>query len=706
MANASLGSTQPDNEEDEKVGPLNRLSHLTEGKYGLLLVIFIYFLISVLFLLGLLLSSGDAAQQDWSIPITNSAAQNNLNSLLYVWQYNGFGGISVGRWGFPYFTIINAVFAPLGFVGGAEIKLLAVVLVALGGISSYLLARSLGLRFFSSFIVGLFFMTTPIMFDWLMFGWFYYIIAYDLLPIIILVTKRYLETKQIRYALIAGLILSIAMSTPATLLIYPTLMLVFVLFESKKDKKVMIRGLVCILVSVFIWMITSLSFFVSYLNTISFYQGNFFNVIVAQFHHFSNIANVIRLWGSTFNYQFETYYPGILIIFSFVPIIIAMIEVAIRHRDRRILFALAAYSFVFLSYIAYANLHFLVYDIPFGSIFIGLSILLVPGALGLALLIGYAIEDIPGAVSKSLSRLGKSIRRSTVNKIISLIVLLLVVLAGLSWWTGQTSGWTYSGPPTKLNLYSTPSSYTEWADAVSANDSYLALYVPYSGNAQVSNSTYFSGSFEGVNGGIFTQVNGLPYVSQTETNTLLNDLVNNNSQVGPKWGSYSIKYIVIYTNIETSYNLSLIISRLSTEQGLVKTYDHDDVIVFENTNASPIVYTSNQNLTMNISYHDPTDYVMSANSTTSSFFLVLNQAYSSDWTVSINGIDVPVDHIQTDNGCNGWYINETGKMTIAISYSVQPTYLLSFTVSAISVVVVLSLILVMSVMVYRNKKGK
>ncbi len=282
----------------------------------------------------------------------------------------------------------------------------------------------------------------------------------------------------------------------------------------------------------------------------------------------------------------------------------------IRHRDRRILFALAAYCFIFLSYIAYANLHFLVYNVPFGSIFIGLSILLVPGALGLALLIGYATEDIPKAVSRSLSKFGKSIRKSTINKMISLIVLVLVVLAGLSWWTEQTSGWTYSGPPTKLNLYDAPSSYTEWADAVSANDSYLSLYVPFLGNdAQVSNSTYFSGMFEGVNSGIFTQVNSLPYVSQNETNLLLNDLVNNNSEVGPKWGADSIKYIVIYTNIKTSYNLSLIISRLSSEQGLVEAYDHDGVVVFDNTNASPIIYTSNQNVTMDLSYHDPTDYV-------------------------------------------------------------------------------------------------
>ena len=98
--------------------------------------------------------------------------------------------------GFPSFPLLNAALAPLGFVGGAEIKLLSVFLVAISGITAYLLSRSLGLGFFSSFLAGLFFMTTAVVFDWLMFGWIYYLIAYALLPLMILVTKKILRDKR------------------------------------------------------------------------------------------------------------------------------------------------------------------------------------------------------------------------------------------------------------------------------------------------------------------------------------------------------------------------------------------------------------------------------------------------------------------------------------------------------------------------------
>ena len=116
-----------------------------------------YFAISVFFLFGLITSRGDAAQGDWGIPLTVNAALNNLHSIFSVWSYNGFGNVIGGYYSFPFLPILNAVFAPLGFVGGAEVKVLSILLVALAGITMYLLARSFGLGLLSSFLSGLFF---------------------------------------------------------------------------------------------------------------------------------------------------------------------------------------------------------------------------------------------------------------------------------------------------------------------------------------------------------------------------------------------------------------------------------------------------------------------------------------------------------------------------------------------------------------------
>ena len=100
-----------------------------------------YVIVSVFFLFGLIINNGNAAQADWNIPLTASAAIGDFHSLLFVWSYNGFGGVSGGCFGFPFFPLLNAALAPLGFVGGAEIKLLSVFLVAISGITAYLLSR-------------------------------------------------------------------------------------------------------------------------------------------------------------------------------------------------------------------------------------------------------------------------------------------------------------------------------------------------------------------------------------------------------------------------------------------------------------------------------------------------------------------------------------------------------------------------------------
>lgn len=316
--------------------------HAFVGKkiHEFFIVVSAYVGLSIFFLFGLINSRGDVAQADWGIPITTSGAVNNAHSFFFVWSFNGFGGPASGRWAFPFFPLLNAALAPFGFVGGNEVKLLSICLVALAGITAYLLARSFNLGFSSSFLCGLFFMTTAVVFNWLMFGWVYYLIAYDLLPLMILTTKKFLETNDLRYALINGIILSIAMEQPTFILIYPLFGFIFVILESRFNLKTILKGLLLTVISLSIWLLTALSFFASYNNpaTLSFYQGDYFNVILAQFGHFSSLINPIRLWGSTFNYQFETYFPKELTLLSFVPIFLAVIGLLLRPRDRRVLF--------------------------------------------------------------------------------------------------------------------------------------------------------------------------------------------------------------------------------------------------------------------------------------------------------------------------------------------------------------------------------
>ncbi len=256
----------------------------------------------------------------------------------------------------------------------------------------------------------------------------------------------------------------------------------------------------------------------------------------------------------------------------------------------------------------------------------------------------------------------------------------------------------------KLNLYSIPNGYKAWSNVVKADDDYFVLYVPF-GNDQIMNTSYFSQPYEGVNDAIFVLINNLPYISISNTTLLLNELVNGDSQVGESWGSLSIKYIVVYTNVLSPYNMTELLNLLSRQNGIVEVANMTDVVVYQNEWAKPIVYANSLNATTEITYHDPTTYKVQANST-SPYFLVLNQIYSTGWTASVNGTKLTT-HIEDSNDFNSWYINYTGNMTIDIYYEPQTTYIASIIISIIVIMLItLYLILTTAIKVRQNKKMK
>ena len=133
--------------------------------------------------------------------------------------------------------------------------------------------------------------------------------------------------------------------------------------------------------------------------------------LMANIENFSSLINPIRLWGSTYNYQFETYFPKELILLSFLPLLVAAMGLLLRPHDRRVLFCSFAYLFVFIPYQVYINLHYLVFNLPYGSIFEAPSIFLVPASLGLALLIGFTNQTISGAFTRFNNTIHKDVVR-------------------------------------------------------------------------------------------------------------------------------------------------------------------------------------------------------------------------------------------------------------------------------------------------------
>jgi hypothetical protein len=118
----------------------------------------------------------------------------------------------------------------------------------------------------------------------------------------------------------------------------------------------------------------------------------------------------------------------------------------------------------------------------------------------------------------------------------------------------------------------------------------------------------------------------------------------------------------------------------------------------------PIVYANSSNATMEITYHDPSMYKVQATSS-SPYFLVLNQIYAAGWTASVNGTKL-ANHIKDSNGFNSWYINSTGNMTIDVYYEPQTTYIAALTVSIVVILSVSLYIILATVIKVRRNQAK
>jgi hypothetical protein len=649
---------------------------------ALLLAGLAYSGISIFLLWSVITSRGDVTGQDWNIPITASAANSDFHQFLYVWQYNGFGGQpKPPRFGFPFLYLVQTVLAPLGFVGGNEIKVLSVFLVALGGVTTYVLAQSFRMKTVPSFVAGLFYMTTPILFNWLIFGSIFYIIGYDLLPFSIFLTKKFLDTNNFRYALVNGLVLAVVLYEPTLILIYPTLSFIFVLFECRAKLKAIIRGLGFILVSILVWVLSALTFFVSYNNggTLSFYQGEFLSATVTQFLNLTAIINPMRFWGGTFNKQFETFFPQSLVLFSFLPLVVGFLALLFRPRKRQVLFFSVAYIFVFAAFEISLNLPLFVTSFRYGAVFEAPSIFLVPASLGLSLLIGTTTESASQYCIKLLHTRVRGIAKiATVVAIVSVIII-----AGFPWWTGQLTGDPGPVGASRLNLYEIPQDYYSWTSATTTNGQHFVLYLPLQNNIQINNTQFFSNTYQGVNRAILTDINDLPYVSVQNSTLLLNDLLNGDRQFAITCGFLGIGYIVVVTNAIAQDNGVDLTQRLSQQNGLVKVLSYPDVIVFEDMYATAVVYGFGGDVHTQITYQDPTSYKLISNSTTS-FYLVLDQSFANGWTATVDGIQIPsTDHIDTPDGLNSWFINQSGKLNIVLYYQPQTEYFASFVFSIV-----------------------
>lgn len=88
-----------------------------------------------------------------------------------------------------------------------------------------------------------------------------------------------------------------------------------------------------------------------------------------------------------------------------------------------------------------------------------------------------------------------------------------------------------------------------------------------------------------------------------------------------------------------------------------------------------------------------------------SFLLVLNQAYDSNWVLYVN--DIPaVDHLKVQGYANGWIVDTTGQVKLRIEYSRQQIVAVATLSSLVGVAVLVMLAIVLSKSEGKNRRAQ
>ena len=99
-------------------------------------------------------------------------------------------------------------------------------------------------------------------------------------------------------------------------------------------------------------------------------------------------------------------------------------------------------------------------------------------------------------------------------------------------------------------------------------------------------------------------------------------------------------------------------------------------------NFSEMIPENNGHALITFQRINPTKYKVKIENATQPFFLVFSESYHKDWTVYIDGQQVPSEyHFMANGYANAWYINKTGTYTVTLEFWPQKLFYICSTIS-------------------------
>ena len=416
-------------------------TYVTNSKKSTNTLVYLFFILLSLFLLrSILFSHGLMIGEDSAPPLTNIQIKDWLDMGRFSWNFNNFvsyRNVFVGS-AIIYQTFLYIV-SLIGISGDIFIKLFLLFLFCFAGITMYKLLVFLKVERIIAILAGVFYITTPIFFNYTIMGWFFVLLILGTLPLAVRYFITAVTENNIEYAVITGIIFAVSFIQSQTLVWFPIvfLILAFYLISSKKSLVAYLRT-VGIVFTLFILL--NAHVLLNLLLPDKAISGSDYINATASLGMVINFypLNIIRLWGGLYNYQYETiiskFNSPLLIFLSFlVPMLI--IGTLFIKKNRKLIITFWLVGLVpFGLYLLKFHREWLTH-IPFSNVIRDFARFSIFSALASTVLLAIFLSNFV---------FEKNIKYKKVQCTVFTLFILLWLVYLMPWWTGEISKWEHN----------------------------------------------------------------------------------------------------------------------------------------------------------------------------------------------------------------------------------------------------------------------
>jgi hypothetical protein len=448
--------------------------------------IFIFYIIlSLLFLRGAIFRRGVISGGDWGFPVTTSQMQRYAESGLYTWFEGTFFGIQQFFLNNLVFRSLIGLLARAGISGAIYIKLLLVAIFVFSAFSMFLLCSFLRCNKKISALGGLLYITLPFFFNYTALGWSLVLFSMGLLPLSSILFIRSVREKKAAYSILTGVLYFLAMAQSQSLVWYPLVFLSFPVFliNDRNELFAYIRSLFIVFLvflglNTFLWLPLFFGGSSGVLNSGLGLASNSLGTWARL-----NDINILRGWGSLFNYQYETSYPNTLIPLSFLLPFSAYLSFFFLKK-RKIIYSLALLSFVPIMLFKLGP-GFIV-KLPFSD--------LIRDVARFSVISSFAYVVLAIIIIDALLK-----NRRKYLKIIGIVFSILLIISAYPFWAGELFGKPQYGYDVRLRTYRFPKENVVVENKIGGEPANVkVLYLPAGGKLHIIGDKDFYGDFSGI----------------------------------------------------------------------------------------------------------------------------------------------------------------------------------------------------------------